>query len=288
MFAVYKKEMRGYFRSLLGYLFLAFYFLFLGIYVYVYNLDGEYANFAYAVNGVARFFVLLIPMLTMRVFAEERRQKTDQLLFTSPVSIPKIVIGKYLALASVMAIASVGTCIYPLILKRFGETNLSISYSTIAAFFLLGCAYMGIGMFVSALTESQVVAAVLTFIVILFTWVVDLVSEIVPTDAVTAVVIWLVIGVLLGIFLYRMMKSLPAAAIGFVVYAGAVLGIFFANRELLDGSVGKVCGFFSLLTRFEPFMYGIFTPSVFVYYLSMIVLFVFLTVEVLWKRRWSE
>ncbi len=288
MLAIFKKEMRGYFQSLLGYLFLAFYFIFLGIFLYSYNLKLEYANVAYAINSVARFFLLLIPMLTMRVFAEERRQKTDQLLLTAPISYSKVVLGKYLALVGVMALAALGTCIYPFILRRYGDTSLKIAFSTLAAFFLLGCTYMAIGMFLSSLTESQVVAAVLTFIVILFTWIVDLLGAMLPTDAKTALLVWSIVAILLGIVLYRLMHSKLVSCISFGVVEAVLLIIYFGKSEMLDGSVGNVFGWFSLLTRFENFKYGLFDPAAFIYYLSMMVLFVFLTIQVLNKRRWSQ
>lgn len=287
MIAVFKKEWKSFFTSFLGYLFLAFFLAFVGIYCYVYNLNHGFANFAYAVDGVATFFVLLVPMLTMRVLAEEKRQKTDQLIFTAPISVTEVILGKYLALVAVLGVGVAITCTYPLLLGRYGNPNLTIAYSTIFAFFLLGATYLAIGMFVSALTESQVFAAVMTFVVILITWVIDLVIEMLPTDYNTAVIVLGICALLLGIFLYTQMKSVLVGGLvsGLVLIGLVVLRV--VRPELLDGSLEKVFGWISLLGRFESFKYGLLNGSAFVYYLSMIFLFVFLTIQAIKKRSWE-
>ena len=138
MLAVYKKELRQTFTSIFGYMFLAFLLALIGFYVYQFNLKLEYASFAYPLASVTLFFLLLVPMLTMRILSEEKKQKTDQLLFTSPVSIPRIILGKYLALVTVLLIAMVIISFYPLVLSSYGDVNMKIAYSNIVAFFLLG------------------------------------------------------------------------------------------------------------------------------------------------------
>ena len=287
MRAIYKKELKGYFTSFLGYLFLAFLLFFVGIYQYLYNFVHEYANFVYAVNAVATFFVLLVPILTMRVLAEERRQKTDQLIYTAPVSITKIILGKYLALVSVFAVGILVICIYPLILKNYGNTNLHIAYSTILAFFLLGCTYLAIGMFISALTESQVFAAVMTFLVILLTWLIDLVIEMLPTDYQTAYFVLLGCAALIAVLLYVLMKNVIFSVFTFLAGGASLTVILFAKPTLLDGSLERVFGWLSLLERFNIFRYGIFQGSAYFYYLTLTFLFVFLTVQAIKKRRWE-
>ena len=124
MLAVYKKELRQAFTSIFGYVFLAFLLALVGFYVYTLNLKGGYASIAYAINSVTAFFLLLVPMLTMRILSEERKQKTDQLVFTSPVSIPRIILGKYLALVTVFFFAIV---FLPLpCLVRYGVADRSV------------------------------------------------------------------------------------------------------------------------------------------------------------------
>ncbi|MDO4317306.1 MAG: ABC transporter permease [Lachnospiraceae bacterium] len=287
MLAIYKKELRGYFTSFLGYLFLSFLLIFVGIYQYVYNFRMEYANFAYAVSGISTFFLLLVPMLTMRVLAEEKRQKTDQLIFTAPVSVTRVILGKYLALISVFAVGMLIVCVYPLVLRNYGDTNLSIAYSTILAFFLLGCTYMAIGMFISSITESQVFAAVMTFVVILFTWLIDLVIEMLPTDHLTAYFVLLGCAAVIAVVLYLLMKSVLVSGLALLLGGGALTALLFAEPELLDGSLERVFGWISLLARFENFKYGIFEGSAYFYYLTLTFLFVFLTIQAIKKRRWE-
>lgn len=287
MLAIYKKELKGYFTSFLGYLFLAFLLIFIGIYQYVYNFVMEFANFAYAVSGISTFFLLLVPMLTMRVLAEEKRQKTDQLIFTAPVSVTRIILGKYLALVSVFAIGMAIVCVYPLVLRNYGDTNLSIAYSTILAFFLLGCTYMAIGMFVSSVTESQVFAAVMTFVVILFTWLIDLVIKMLPTDRRTAYFVLLGCAALIAAVLYLLMKSLLVSGLALLLGGGTLTALLLVRPELLDGSLERVFGWISLLARFENFKYGIFEGSAYFYYLTLTFLFVFLTIQAIKKRRWE-
>ncbi len=287
MLAIYKKELRAYFTSFLGYMFIAFLLIIVGICQDNYNLTSKYANFAYAIQGSTFLFVVLIPLLTMRILAEEKRQKTDQLLFTSPVSITKIILGKYFALISVFGIAVLCICAYPLILRHFGPTNLSIAYTSIAAYFLLGCAYMSIGMFISALTESQVFSAVLTIIVILFTLLIDMLVNLLPTGHLLALIVFIALVLLIAVILYVMMKSLAVSGIFAVLGIGALVAVYISNPILFDGSLGKTFGWLSIISRFSNVVYGICNVSVYVYYISICFLFVLLTIQAIKKRRWE-
>ena len=284
MLAVYKKELRQAFTSLFGYLFLAFLLALIGFYVYQFNLKLEYASFAYPLSSVTLFFILLVPMITMRSLSEEKKQKTDQLIFTSPVSVTRIITGKYLALVTILLIAVMIVCVYPPILARYGAVNMKIAYSNIAAFFLLGCAYFAIGMFLSSLTESQIVAAILTFIVILAVALKDRI----PSDHTISFLVLCVLAVILGLITFLLMRSIAVTVILTALLAGALFVLYFAvNKALFDGLLTKMLGWISLISRFENFRYGLFDGAAYVYYISIIFLFVFLTIQVIKKRRWS-
>ncbi len=287
MKAIYKRELKAYFTSFLGYLFIAFFLLFVGVFQYLYNLRGEYANFALAINGTATFFLLLVPMLTMRILAEEKRQRTDQLIFTSPVSVERIVLGKYLALVTVFAIAMAIVCVYPVILHNYGATNYAVAYTTLLAFFLLGCTYMAIGMFISSLTESQVFAAVVTFIAILFTLMIDMLVEMLPTGNTLALAILIAIALVIAVITYVMMKSKVVTGIFTVLSVGGLIVAYMMNKQWFDGSLAKVFGWLSVQSRFALFRYGIVDISSYVYFISMSFLFVFLTIQAIKKRRWE-
>ena len=287
MKAIYKKELRSYFTSFLGYLFIAFLLIIVGIFQYLYNLRYGYANFALAVNGTATFFLLLVPMVTMRILAEEKRQRTDQLIFTAPVSVERIVLGKYLALVTVFGIGVLCMCVYPPILHNYGATNYAVAYTTILAFFLLGCTYLAIGMFISALTESQVFAAVVTFIVILFTLMIDMLVAMLPTGHLLALMVLIGLSLLVTVITYVMMRSKIVSIAVALVSVGGLAVAYAINPMWFDGSLAKVFGWLSVQSRFTLFRFGIVDISAYVYYLSMTFLFVFLTVQAIKKRRWE-
>lgn len=172
MTAVYKRELRSYFTSMVGYVFIAILIFFVGIYFMAYNLFGGYPSFGYVLLSCTIIFMVAVPILTMRSMAEDRRGKTDQLLLTSPVSLTGIVLGKYLAMVTVLLVPILLICFCPLIIAMNGSATLTADYAAILAFFCMGCVYIAVGMFVSALTESQIIAAVSTFAVllVLFLW----------------------------------------------------------------------------------------------------------------------
>ncbi|WP_066715549.1 ABC transporter permease [Clostridium sp. Marseille-P299] len=287
MLAIYKKEIKAYFTSIVGYLFIAFFLAIIGLYHYLQNMYGESANFSYALYSISIFFVLLVPMITMRIMAEENKQKTDQLLLTSPISITKIIVGKYLAVISVFTVVMGITCIYPLVMANYGTVNFKMNYAAIFAFFLLGASYMAIGLFISAMTESQAFAAVVTFIVILLTYLATGIGSIMPTDNKTAWITFSVLYLIVTIITYVMMHNLTLSFFIGCIGEIAIAALYLLNPTLFDGSVVKVLGWFSMITRFDTFIYGNFDVAAVVYYISLIVLFIFLTIQTIKKRRWS-
>lgn len=166
MLAIYKRELKSYFRSFIGFLFVGVVLFFMGLYFTVYNMMYGYPYYAYVVSGALIILLIAIPVLTMRSLAEEKRSKTDQLILTAPVSVGSIVIGKFLALLTVFAIPVAISCVYPLIMSAFGSIPMGEAYLAILAFFLFGMTALALGLFVSSLTESQVIAAVLGFLIL--------------------------------------------------------------------------------------------------------------------------
>lgn len=287
MKAVYKKEIRAYFNSITGYLFLSFFLALIGLYFFAQNIYSANPNFSYALYGVRFYFIFLIPLLTMRIMAEENHLKTDQLLFTSPVSISKIMIGKYLATLSIYTIVIAIICGYPLILKEFGDVNLKMAYACILSFFCMGAAYLAIGMFISTITESQAFAAVMTFVVILVTSLSSDIGQLFPTDHKTALIIFAILILLIGIVIYTFTRNWRLALVSFLVLLAAAVSMYLIKPALYDGSVVKFFNWLSFSTRFEDSMYGIFNLSSIVYFISVVVLFLFLSIQTINKRRWN-
>lgn len=164
MFAILKREVKAYFQTVTGWLFIAAVLVLYGLYFYVYNLRAGYPYISYSLSAIAFIMLITVPVLTMRSFAEERHSRTDQLILTAPVSVGKVVLGKYLAMAFVFTIDMVIIAITPLLLMSYGTIPLGESYAAVLGFWLYGCACIAVGMFISSLTESQVISAVLTFV----------------------------------------------------------------------------------------------------------------------------
>jgi len=165
--AIYKRELNSYFNSMVGYVFIAIIVAFVGFFFYVYNLIGGYPKFAYMLQNCLYIFLVAVPILTMKSMSEDRKNKSDQLLLTAPVSMTGVVMGKYLAMLTVWLIPTILFCFCPLIIAANGTAYLMVDYSTILALFLMVGAQIAVGLFVSALTESQVIAAVGTFAILM-------------------------------------------------------------------------------------------------------------------------
>ena len=170
MKAVYKRELRSYFNSMVGYVFIAILLFVVGLYFLGNNLMGGYPKFSVTLSSVLIVFMVVIPILTMKSMADERRSRTDQMLLTYPVSLVSVVMGKYLAMVTVLAIPMVLFCLCPVIISANGTAYFAGDYASILAFFLMGCVFIAVGMFISSLTESQIIAAVGTFAALLLVY----------------------------------------------------------------------------------------------------------------------
>ena len=170
MTAVLKHELRGYAHSLSSYLFCAFLLLFVGVGALLYNIQSAVANFEYVLEFVCIGLTVIIPVLTMRVIAEERRARTDQLLYSLPLTTAQIVAGKYLALLVVYLVPLCVVALYPLIFAQYGDVYLLTAYGSLFAFFIMGAAMIAVGMFISSLTDSQGFAAGIAIVVFAFNY----------------------------------------------------------------------------------------------------------------------
>jgi len=287
MFAIYKKELKSYFTSMVGCVFLSILLIIISIYFFVVNMLNMVADFSMALNAITFVVVLLIPIITMRIIAEENRQKTDQLLLTSPISVTKIVVGKYLALLTLYGIAMVVLCAYPLIMTLYGPAQLAQSYSSIFGFFLMGGSYIAIGLFISSLTESQVIAAVISFIVMIFTYLMSSLAQLLPSDHISVWVIMAGVMIALVVVAHMMLRNYIISGVLLVVTQTALALIYFFKPSLYDGLIVNIMDWFSVVARFSSFSLGIMDISALVYYLSVIFVFIFFTILKIKKKRWS-
>lgn len=236
MRAIYKRELKSYFQSFIGLLFIAVTLFFVSLYYFVYNMLSGYPYISYAISSVIILFMISVPVLSMRILAEERKSRTDQLILTAPVSVGSIVVGKYLALLTIFAIPTAVVCVYPLIMSAFGSVPMGESYLAVLAFWLYGMTAIAIGVLISSLTESQVIAAVISFIVL---------------------------------FLGYMMSS--------------ICSLISSTGNLLT----RLLGCFDMATPFAEMLNGTLNLKSVLYFLSLTVLALFLTVQSIQKRRYS-
>ncbi len=287
MIAVFKHELKSYFHSLTAYIFGAFLLAFVGIGAMMYNIQASVSNFEYVLSFSSIIFVIIVPILTMRVIAEERKQKTDQLLYSLPLNTFDVVMGKYLALLVVFLIPLAIICLYPLIFSQFGDVYLLTSYGSILAFFVMGAALLAIGVFISSLTDNQGFAAGISIAVILLNYYSVSLAEYVSSTAMGSAIVLCVFSVILGFVVYHLTKN-DTLSYGVVIVL--ILGIcitYRINNSLFEGLIPDIMSKLSLFKRFTTFVNGVFDMNAIVYYLSVIVFFLFLSVQSLEKRRYN-
>ncbi len=287
MRAIYRRELKSYFNGIAAYIFIAFILLFVGIYTWSYNLNGKLPFFEYVLANVGFVFMLIVPILTMRVISEEKKQRTDKLLYSLPLSTTQIVMGKYLAMLTVFAIPIGVMCFYPLILSRFGYIEFVTTYGSIFAFFLQGAALIAIGMFLSSLTENQIVAAVLTFAVVLVSYFMYSLASLISASATMSLIAFSVLIAAVGVGAWLVTKKPIFGLCIFGLLEIPLLAIFAIKPALLEGSFQTLIKNISVFNRLYSFIDGVFDLVGIVFFLSVIFLFVFLTVQSLEKRRWS-
>ncbi len=288
MLAIYKREFKSYFQSMIGCVFVAFLVAFTGIYFTAYNLNAGYPYFSYTLSGSLIVFIVGIPLITMRSFAEERKNKTDQLLLTAPVSLTKIVLGKYLAMISVVAIPNLIFCLFPLLIKMNGTAYLKTDYISIGVFFLLGCVYVAIGMFMSALTESQMIAFITTFglLLILYLW--NGIIGFLPSSAIGSLIGLIVILTIIIAYVYHMTENWMLSAVLEVIGIVASVATYIVKSSLFENLLTKILGKLALADVFMDITNNhIVDITGIVLYLSVIAIFIVLTIQAIQKRRWS-
>ena len=287
MIAVFKHELRSYFHSLTAYVFGAFLLAFMGLGAMLYNIQAAYSNFEFVLSFGSLVMVVIVPILTMRVIAEERRQKTDQLLYSLPITTVEVILGKYLALLVLFLIPMAVISLYPLIFSLFGDVYLPTSYGSILAFYIMGAALIALGMFISSLTDNQGLAAGIGIAVILFNYYSVSLSEQVSSTALGSVIAMVVLILILGAIIRYVTKNENLAFWISIVLVAAVAAFFYVDTAAFEGLLPRIMSALSLFDRFTVIVNGVFDMTAIVYYLSIIVFFLFLSVQSLEKRRYN-
>lgn len=287
MTAVFKHELRMYFRSLTAYVFGAFLLAFVGLGAMLYNIQAAVSNFEFVLSFSSLGFVVIVPILTMRVIAEEKKQKTDQLLYSLPITTTQVILGKYLALLVMYLIPMAVICVYPLIFARFGDVYLLTAYGSLLAFYLMGAALIAIGVFISSLTDNQGFAAGIGIAVILLNYYSVSLSEYVSSTALGSVIALLVLSLILGSVIHHLTGNENFAFAVCILCMAAIFISYMLNSSMFEGLLPSIMEKLSLFDRFSSFVNGVFDMTSVVYYLTVIVFFLFLSVQSLEKRRYN-
>ena len=287
MGAIFRHELRNYFHSLTAYVFGAFLLAVVGLGSVLYNLQAAVSNFEFVLSFASIIFVVIVPILTMRTLAEERRQRTDQLLYSLPITTTQVVLGKYLALLVVYLIPLAVISLYPLLFSQFGDVYLPTSYGSLFAFFMMGAALLAVGMFLSSLTDNQGFAAGIGIAAILLNYYSVSLAEYTSSTAMGSLIALYVIALLLGVVIRGLTRNENLAyGVAFVLIA-ALSVAYFVNSSAFEGLLPDIMTKLSLFRQFNSFVNGAFDLTAIVYYVSVMGFFLFLTVQSLEKRRYN-
>ncbi|WP_270913558.1 MULTISPECIES: ABC transporter permease [unclassified Allofournierella] len=287
MIAIFKREFKSYYSGMMGWLLTGVMLLFGGLYFTAANLQGGYTNFTISLYSFVIVLLIFIPLLCMRSFAEEKRSKTDQLLLTSPVSVSGIVLGKYLALLAMFAVPVAIFSLYPLIMLMLGGVDLVASYAGILGYFFMGAACIAVCMYLSTLTENQIIAALSGFGVLLVAYLLPSIQTLFTTGSGLAMAAFVVILLAVSVIVGLRSRSLTLGAGVFLVGFVLLTILFNTKSAALTSAFTSVLGALALFEPFLEFVNGLFSVTALVYYLGVIVLFLFLTGQALEKRRWN-
>ena len=287
MTGIFKREFKSCFTGMIGWVIAAVSLFFLGLYYTNRNLLYASSDFATVLYTMTMILLFLLPAISMRSFAEERKNKTDQLLLTSPVGIPSIVAGKYLAEVAVFALPLAAAVIMPLILTAFGTVSLVAAYSALLGYLLLGAACLAVGTWISALTENQILAYLATFGALLVAYLMNGIQTMFTTGNLLAFVVFMVIVLVAAILVGVSCKRLTAGLTVFCIGAAAVFILFLARPAWLLTAFNAVLDALALFEPFKDIVGGMFSIPAIVYYLSVIGLFLFMTGQALERRRWN-
>ena len=287
MTAVLKHELKNYFHSLTAYVFGAFLLIVIGIGAMMYNISAAVSNFEYVLGFASMVFIVIVPILTMRTIAEEKKQRTDQLLYCLPISTTEVVCGKYSALIIVFLLPLLVVCIYPLVFMKYGAVHLLTAYGSLFAFFLAGAALLALGVFISSITDNQGLAAGIGIAVILFNYYSVSLAENISSTSFGSLIVILIFFVILGMIVKNLTQNKNMAYITSLVFMIITVLMYINDSALFEGLVPEVMRKLSIFDRLDIFVNGVFDIASIVYFITFTVFFLFLSVQSLEKRRYN-
>lgn len=287
MTAIFKREFKSCFTGMIGWVIAAVSLFFLGLYFTNRNLLYASSDFASVLYTMTMILLFLLPAISMRSFAEERKNKTDQLLLTSPVSIPAIVAGKFLAELAVFALPLAAAVVMPLLLQAFGTVSLVAAYSALLGYLLLGGACLAVGTWISALTENQILAYLATFGALLVAYLMNGIQTMFTTGNLLAFIVFMIVLLVASVLVGVICKRLAAGVAVFCAGAVVLFVLFQLRPAWFLAAFNAVLSALALFEPFKDIVGGMFSIPAIVYYLSVMGLFLFLTGQALARRRWN-
>ncbi|MGI6108055.1 MAG: ABC transporter permease subunit [Lachnospiraceae bacterium] len=289
MKAIFKRELKYQFDTVTAPLYIAVLVMSCGIYFFVYNMNYGYPYFSYTLQSIMFIFTMVTPLLTMRIMAEDRRQKTDQLLLTSPATVRQIVLGKYFSMVAILAIPCLIFCLCPLIIRMYGSAHLGIDYASIFAFFMLGCTYLAIGLLISSLTENLIISAVATIgIFLLLLLAPSLAENFMPTTAGASLIGCVVILVLVALIYFAFSKNWIVTFLIMIIGAIALMAVYTLDSTVFENLITNMLSELSISDVLYSFtQYYTFDVAGIIKLVTISGFCLFAAEQTVQKRRWS-
>ncbi len=289
MKAIFLKELRTYFKNPLGYVFIGMMLVILGFYYAMYTMYYQYADYYHVLNAGSALILFVVPVLTMRIMSEEAKNKTDQMLLTAPIKTSGIVLGKFFAAAIIYCIVVLISMLQPLVTVFVfdGEMSIGMTIGSYLGFLMLGLAFIAIGMFISALTENQLIAAVVTIAVFALLNLAEGIQGTFPTSRYFSLAMIIGLAAILLLIIYRAIKDVKAICIvggGLLLLIG---GTFLIWPAAYEGLMITIFDSLSIFGRYADMFYGMFDFGHIVFFISLIIFFLYITYQVVEKKRWS-
>ena len=285
MAAIYRKELRLYFGSMLGWVITAILLLFAGLFTVAFHLLSGNTDFSLVLLSMQWVLIFTVPFLTMRSIAQERHTRTEQLLYSLPLSIWEIVLGKFFAMLTVFLLPTAVTALYPLIIGGMGEVSLASAYTALLGYVLMGAALIAVCTYLSSLFENQITAAVVSIAALVLIYLMNSVSGFLPSGAIGSLIGCMLLLLCLGALVWRAASN---RNLGWIVSAVSILLmalLYLLRASLFEGLLPRLLTRIDLFARFGGFSNGRIDLVGIVFYASVSLFFLFLTVQSMEKRR---
>jgi ABC-2 type transport system permease protein len=287
MLAIFEKEFKGYFTSPIAYVFMSFFLFMFGLYSTIINVMSQNGDYSFILSSLTIVLMFTTPILTMRLLSEEKRNKTDQLLLTAPIKVSDIVIGKYLSAIALLGFTLLITMLHSVALSFWGDIPIAKILGSYLGYFLLGATLIAIGLYISSICESQIVAAIATIGVFLLVMLINNLSTIVPKQRSASFLFILALAAVIVVCIYFAIKQILLSLIIGGVSIGSLAALYFINGSVYDGLPTRIFQWLAIFSQYDSFVYGLLDVTAIIYYLSFIVLFIFLTMYTIQKRSWN-